>query len=139
MNTLDNLTADDLANLSAEELLASANVAESQPNSNATVVVRGETVRKVVSQPTKLDAKGVPTRPPKASRGRPRFTDPTDPQQIWAIANRKGMVTYIWAVALNAWIEVPKSKLKETLQNLTVETVNARIHSDNGQEMLLIG
>ena len=131
----------DLATATAEELLALA-------ESNLATGFEPQATT-VVPQP-QPQADHRPQPQPQASattgkRGRPRFDDPTDPAQIWAICNRKGTVTFLRADTLGgAWVEQAKSKLKNILQNLGQGPIKAEFVENpdgwpEGTNLLLIG
>ena len=98
----------ELLNISADELLAQA---ESQPQvpDNATVIMASpEEVRQVLENtgPQAL-AIPVPQPQPQARRGRPRFTDPRNPEQIQAIAKRARSVNVAHA---GDWLNLSKKE-----------------------------
>jgi len=85
-------------------------------------------------EPKPVVAKSVPT-----SQGRPVFRDPTDPNQIHAIAKR--MPVWLWNASFQDFMgPIPFTRIKAQLLGCKgrAETIGARVVSVNGADRLEI-
>ena len=82
----------------------------------------------------------IPVPVPQAARGRAVFTDPTDPKQIHAIAQRC-KYHYVLSAELNAYVKLSRKEIIRVIKDLPSDLtyIKAQLSNTHGYDMLLIG